>query len=105
MARRPPLSLDPDGVYRVGGTRVRLATVVTAFQRGCTAEEIMLKYPSLELADVYSTLAYYLENRDAGDAYLESKRRAAGQAEREMEARFPSAGVRERLLARRDARS
>jgi uncharacterized protein (DUF433 family) len=105
LARRPPISLDSDGIYRVGGTRVRLDTVVTAFQRGCTAEEIMLKYPSLELADVYSTLAYSLENREAVDAYLESKRREAGQAERELEARFPSAGVRERLLARRDAHS
>jgi uncharacterized protein (DUF433 family) len=105
MARRTPISLDSDGVYRVGGTRVRLDTVITAFQLGSTAEEILLKYPSLELADVYSTLAYYLENRDAVDAYLESKRREAGQAGQELEARFPSAGVRERLLARRDARS
>ena len=105
MARRTPISLDPDGVYRIGGTRVRLDTVVTAFQLGSTAEEILLKYPSLGLADVYSTLAYYLENRDAVDAYLESKRHEAGQAGRKLEARFPSDGVRERLLARRDARS
>ena len=105
MSRRTPISLDSDGVYRVGGTRVRLDTVVTAFQLGSTAEEILLKYPSLELADVYSTLAYYLENRDTVDAYLESKRHEAGQAGRELEARFPSDGVRERLLARRDARS
>jgi uncharacterized protein (DUF433 family) len=105
LARRPAISLDSDGVYRIGGTRVRLDTVVTAFQRGCTAEEILLKYPSLELANVYSTLAYYLENRGAVDAYLESKRREAGQVRRELAARFPSAGVRERLLARQDDHS
>jgi uncharacterized protein (DUF433 family) len=105
IARRTPISLDSDGVYRVGGTRVRLDTVITAFQLGSTAEEILRKYPSLELADVYSTLAYYLENRDAVVAYLEFKRREAGQVGQELEARFPSAGVRERLLARRDARS
>jgi uncharacterized protein (DUF433 family) len=105
MARRPAISLDSDGVYRVGGTRVRLDTVVTAFQRGCTAEEIMLRYPSLDLGDIYSTIGYYLEHREAVDAYLESRRRQAEQTAQELEARFPSAGVRERLLARRDAHS
>jgi uncharacterized protein (DUF433 family) len=103
MARRPAISLDSDGVYRVGGTRVRLDTVITAFQRGSTAEEIMLRYPSLELGDIYSTIGYYLEHREAVDAYLESRRRQTERTEQELEARFPSAGVRERLLARRDA--
>jgi uncharacterized protein (DUF433 family) len=100
-ARRPLILLDADGVYRVGGTRVRLDTIVTAFQRGCTAEEILLKYPSLELSDIDSTIGYYLEHRDAVEAYLESRRRQTEQTEQELEARFPSAGVRERLLARR----
>jgi uncharacterized protein (DUF433 family) len=104
-ARRPAISLDSDGVYRVGGTRVRLDTVVTAFQQGCTAEEIMLRYPSLELGDIYSTIGYYLEHREAVNAYLESRRRQTEQSEQELGARFPSAGVRERLLARRDGHS
>jgi hypothetical protein len=42
VAKPPPLSVDDDGVGRVGGTRVRLATVINAFQAGCAAEEILL---------------------------------------------------------------
>jgi hypothetical protein len=53
VAQPPPLRTDADGVARVGGTRVRLETVVTAFNNGCGAEEIVLKYPSLDLKDVY----------------------------------------------------
>ncbi len=102
VAEKPPLQKDEDGVFRVGGTRVRLDTVVTAFQNGCTAEEILLKYPSLHLPDIYSVLAYYLQHREDVEAYLAERRRLQEQTEREIEQRFPSAGVRERLLARRN---
>lgn len=103
LARTLPLTLDPDGVMRVGGTRVRLETVVGAFVQGCTAEEIMLRYPALELADIYAVITYYLQQRETVDEYLEARRRQGEETERELEARFPSAGVRERLLARRKA--
>ncbi len=45
---RVPLKVDKDDVVRVGGTRVTLDTVVTAFQAGATADEIVQQYPSLE---------------------------------------------------------
>lgn len=47
----PPLVFSPDGVVRVSGTRGTLDTVVYAFRTGAAAEEIVLKYPSLDLAD------------------------------------------------------
>ena len=47
-----PLSSDTHGVVRVGRTRVTLETVVSAFGRGATAEEIVQQYLSLNLADV-----------------------------------------------------
>ena len=40
-----PLFTDEDGVVRVGGTRVRLETVVYAFNQGASAEEILQQYP------------------------------------------------------------
>jgi uncharacterized protein (DUF433 family) len=102
LAPKPaPIRTDADGVARVGNTRVRLDTVVTAFNAGCTPEEIVLKYPSLDLTDVYSVITYYLWHRGEVDAYLEERRRASADTRRETEARFPRAGVRERLLARR----
>jgi uncharacterized protein (DUF433 family) len=101
IAEPPPLRTDADGVVRVGGTRVRLDTVVTTFNSGCGAEEIVLKYPSLDLKDVYSVIAYYLWHRAEIDAYLRQRRQLEEATLQELDSRFPPAGVRDRLLNRR----
>jgi len=95
-----PLTLGKDGVARVGGTRVTLDTVVRAFNRGATAEEIAQQYPSLSLSDVYATISYYLQYRDEVDRYLEKRRKYAQAVKRENQKRFDQTGIRERLLAR-----
>src|SRR5437016_1355238 len=84
-AELPPLHADPDGVLRVDGTRVPLDTVVNAFNAGATPEEIVLRYDSLLIEDVYLVLGYYLKHRSELDHYLANRRRrgAANQAEGE----------------------
>ena len=104
MAEKPPMMLDQDGVIRVGGTRVSIDTVLAAFQNGCTPEAIQSKYPSLHLTHVYGAITYYLNHTCEIDDYLAIRRVAIEAAEREIEERFPSEGVRERLLARRLAK-
>ncbi len=47
-----PLEVNPDAVARVGNTRVSLDSVVFAFDRSVSPEEIVRQYPSLDLADV-----------------------------------------------------
>ena len=101
VAQPPPIQADEAGILRVGGTRVRLETVINAFNSGSTAEEILLKYPSLNLTDIYAVITYYLWSREEVDVYMEERHRQEEAVRRENEARFPSAGVRERLLARR----
>lgn len=100
-AHPAPLRADADGVVRVGASRVTLDTVVNAFRDGCTAEEMVMKYPSLDLTDVYATIAYYLWNRAEIDAYLSQREAEAHAVREEAERRQPSAGIRERLLARK----
>jgi uncharacterized protein (DUF433 family) len=101
VAQPAPIQADADGVLRVGGTRVRLETIINAFKNGSAAEEILLKYPSLNLTDIYAVITYYLWSREEVEAYLEERRRLEEAVRRENETRFPPAGVRERLLARR----
>ena len=101
VAQPPPIQADDDGILRVGGTRVRLETIINAFKSGNTAEEILLKYPSLNLTDIYAVITYYLWSRAEVEAYLEERRRLEEAVRQENETRFPSAGIRERLLARR----
>lgn len=96
-----PLNSGVDGVVRVGGTRVTLDIVIAAFGRGATAEEIVQKYPSLNLADVYAVLGYYLHHRPQVDAYLRRREEQASEIRRQIEADFDPTGIRERLLARR----
>ena len=97
-----PLKLDRTGVARVGGTRVTLDTVVRAFIRGATAEEIAQQYPSLSLPDIYATISYYLQNRDDVEKYLEKRRKHAQSVKQENQKRFDQSGIRERLLARKN---
>ncbi len=95
-----PLRVDADGVVRVGDTRVTLETVVAAFLSGATPEEIVQQYPSLSLADVYSTISYYLRRRPEVDAYLQRRQEEAQQIREQIEARYNPTGIRARLLAR-----
>jgi len=96
-----PLRSGPDGVVRVGGTRVTLDTVVAAFYEGATAEEITHQYDSLDLADVYAVIGYYLKRRTQVEAYLAERRREGEEVRRQNESRCDPEGVRDRLLARR----
>jgi uncharacterized protein (DUF433 family) len=96
-----PLAADRDGVMRVADTRVTLDTVVAAFREGATAEEITQQYPSLQLADVYAVIGYYLRHQKEVDDYLRQRQQQAAEVRRSNEARFDPAGVRDRLLARR----
>jgi uncharacterized protein (DUF433 family) len=95
-----PLAQDSYGVFRVGGTRVTLDLVVRAFNRGATAEEIVHKFSSLELSDVYQVIGYYLKYRTELADYL--KKREVEEAT--LLAGHPEwspDGLRERLMARR----
>ena len=105
IAEPPPLYATDDGVVRITGTRVSLDTVIGAFQNGCTPEQIVYKYPSLTLADVYAVITYYLRHKQEVEAYLAQQHQETEEIRREVEERFSSHGVRERLLARRSPRS
>src|SRR5205814_6355218 len=95
-----PLITDEDGVVRVGGTRVRLDTVVYAFNQGASAEEILQQYPSLALSDIYATISYYLQHRSSVDEYLKERQREHDRVRQQNESRSEPAGLRERLLKR-----
>jgi uncharacterized protein (DUF433 family) len=102
-ASPPPLTTGPDGVVRVTGTRLPLETIVTAFDAGATAEEIAQQYASVDLARVYAVISYVLDHRREVDEYVMRRHDAAVAVRGEIEARFPSDGLRARLLARRSS--
>lgn len=99
-----PMEMDRDGVIRIAGTRVTLETVVAAFLRGATAEEISQDYPSVPLSDVYGVISYYLRHRAEVDEYINQQRLDFEEARRKVEASRGVDLIRERLLARREKR-
>src|SRR5438874_4094323 len=59
-----------DGVYRIGGTRVSLDSVVYAYRRGASPESIQRSFSSLTLEEVHGALAFYLSHKQDVDKYL-----------------------------------
>ncbi len=95
-----PLKVDAHGVVYVGDTRVTLDTVIAAFRDGSTTEEIIHQYPSLELADVYHVIGYYLRHPNEVNSYLQLRQSQSAMVRRENEIRFDPLGVRDRLMRR-----
>lgn len=96
-----PLRELENGQLRVGTTRVPLEAVITAFDLGALPEEIVYRYDTLQLTDVYAVLAYALQHRDEVDAYLQRIEHQATILRGEIEAHYGIPNLRERLLARR----
>lgn len=98
-----PLRIDEGGAVRVGTSRVSLDLVVEQYENGCTPEEMIRAYDTLELADVYAVISYYLRNRDEVAAYLHRRAEEADALRAKIEAERPRISRME-LLARREAR-
>jgi uncharacterized protein (DUF433 family) len=101
VAESAPLEANADGVVRLGKTRVTLDTVVTVFNQGATAEEIVYRFPSLKLADVYATIAFYLNHQHEVEAYLQQRQQQSQEIRKMNQAKFGLQGLRDRLLTRK----
>lgn len=99
-----PLELDAHGVYRVGGTRVTLESVLHAFHEGASSEEIVWRFPTLSLPDVYATISAYLQNQEEFDAYLERADEESEAVRAEIQKTWMKSDLRKKLLAARAKR-
>lgn len=95
-----PLRTDEHGTIRIGKTRVTLQSVIHAFQRNESPEEIVEGFPVLELGDVYAVIAYYLGHRQEVDEYIKQEMAIAEETRREYEKQYPPKVTRQMLLAR-----
>lgn len=93
-----------DNAIRLKGTRIGIERILQDYELGATPEEIVIRYPSLSLQQVYAAITYYLANREVVDAYLERVRQEQEKAWEEQQ-RHPSEFVRslrERLNRQRE---
>lgn len=97
-----PLRVDNHGVIRVGDSQVLLDIVIQEFNNGAEPEAIAHGFPTLNLADVYGAIAYYLRHQKDVDDYLHTRRQEAEKLRKEIEAKQPSrVELRAKLLARK----
>lgn len=71
------------GTPHIAGTGVTVRTIVRWYQLGLTPEEIAADYPHLQLAQVYSALAYYHANRAEMDAHMAAEEAESDRLEEE----------------------
>jgi uncharacterized protein (DUF433 family) len=101
VATPPPLRLDESGTLRVGNTRVTLDLVLRAHEQGLPPEEIVRRYDTLCLAEVYAAIGYALAHREEVAAYLAERETQADVWRRFWQERCPTEGLKEQLRARR----
>jgi uncharacterized protein (DUF433 family) len=96
-----PIRTGKDGAVRVGKTRVTLETVLHSFKRGDSPRDISDSFPTLQLADIYSVIGYYLRHTEEVEAFLRQSEAEAERIRQKIEAYQNSAEFRARLAARR----
>jgi uncharacterized protein (DUF433 family) len=91
---------ERNGGYYVGGTGVSLDSVVQCFADGLSPETILGEFETLNLAQVYGAITYYLENQAEIDAYRVRQKQRFEEMRRAAEP-LPE-GLRHRLDAARE---
>ncbi len=85
--QKVPLTTWQDGSIRVKGTRLLLDMIIGAYKNGECPEEIFDSFPSNEytVADIYSVIAYYLNNKAKIDKYLARREKEAEEIRKQIE--------------------
>lgn len=88
-----------ENIIRIKGNRIDIEIVLEDYLEGASPEEILLRYPTLNLEKIHATILYYLAKTEEVEAYLKRVRQLDEEAEQER-LRNPSPFVielRERL--------
>ena len=81
-----PLATDADGTVRVRGSRLVFDLIVRAYWNGATPEDMARIYETLDPADAYLIVGFYLKNRPMCDEFLRERERSAAGTQAQWEA-------------------
>jgi uncharacterized protein (DUF433 family) len=84
-----PLRTDSTGTIFVGNSRVTLQSVIMRFEGGDAPEKIVDSFDVLTLPEVYAVIAYYLNNREQIERYLQDQQDKAERLRQQLEAEHP----------------
>ncbi len=85
--QKVPLTISRNGSIRIKGTRLPIERVVYAYKNGECPEEIFDSFPSdvYTVADIYLVIAYYLQNKEKIEKYIEKREEEAKKIREEIE--------------------
>ncbi|MBL7991886.1 MAG: DUF433 domain-containing protein [Candidatus Kapabacteria bacterium] len=63
------------GRPRIDGTRIEVSTIAAYIKQGITIEELASYYPSVRPAEILAAAAYYHDNREEIETFLEERSR------------------------------
>ena len=86
-----PLARDGSGVIRIGGTRVSLESLVSAYLAGASIDELAAAFPDLSRPDLHASVAYFLKHRREVEEYLVERLREAEVVEAQIRTELPGA--------------
>ena len=66
------------------GNRIDIEIVLEDYLEGASPEEILLRYPTLNLEKIHATILYYLAKTEEVEAYLERVRQLDEEASHEQ---------------------
>lgn len=76
--------IAPDDI-RIRGHRIGIEHIVYAFNRGETPEEVIHRYPGLDLRTVYMLIAYYLTHHTLIDTYIAQLEQSSAESRQTWE--------------------
>ncbi len=79
-----------EGGYYIAGSRVSLGSVVYAFLRGESPEDIAESFPAISLEQIFGTITFYLANREVMDQYLQEEKTEFGRLREEARRNNPA---------------
>lgn len=103
-----PFQVSDDGTIRIARSRVSLESVIHHYKLGASAEQIVHKFPTLDLADAYSIISYYLNNQASVEEYIREQEEKGSRLQEKVESdphhQRSTAALRARIQTRKSQR-
>ncbi len=90
---------EPIERIRLKGTRIDLTMVIELHRQGLTPEQIVERFPTLEVVQVDAAIAYFMQNRESVEEYMRRVEDFGAKIRREIESRQSPSEAVQRIRA------
>ena len=92
-----PLRMAEGGSIRIGTSRISLEIFMAYYFQGMNAEQLADRFETLDPEHIHYVIGYYLQNKEAVEAYLHQSEVEAQEIQAKIEAMQERTGFAEKL--------